>query len=863
MPSTYSNNLRIQLIAAGEQGNTWGITTNTNLGTLIEDAISGLVNLESPDAVWITNVCTLSVRDGSYDAARNMYLVVPISVTLTNTGQIIAPEVPKVYVISNYSNGGYDVEIKTAASTVTCSVPNGTTKFVVCDGADFYDAVSATGQLILQDAITDPSQATTKYYVDSGLAGKINLSGNASVPMGGPLILTSAAPSEPYQAVPLTYVDSNCLFSTDTGEQSMLGPLILSESPGDLSEEFQAATKGYVDDNTWVIPNTVPPAKYTNSNVTVDAYGHITNIENGTGGGGGGGVASVSIKTANGFQGSSSGGSAVELTIQTNPAIVNNQILYGTSTGTITAATADNIKTTLGSTAVNNATNSTQLNGQNADYYVAVNGTYINPNFISSLSVSKLNATATSGYVLTTNGTAAGAYWAANGGGGGGVTRVDFNDSFNGLRIGVSPNTGSVGLTITSTVSGIVKGTGSGLEAATADDIVTRIGSTAVQNASAVPWSGVSSKPADYPGGCTGAAGSVVNGVNTVSNQTIGGEKTFSERVLLSNAGFKFANDGAQDTGITWGGDGVMNVMCNAGVIGQFTTSGFTGNITGNAAGVVGYSSPNLIRFDWNGSQALISINNNTGFGANWPINITGTAASAVSKTGDTMSGPLNIYADASYSSSLNVSSSGSGSTAITGTGVVYGINGTSTNGYGARCSSTWAYGVFATTGNSGTGAIFAQNQGSSAYVDLAIGSFCVQSNYNSSVPANTPPSDRRLKENDQNISNGLAIISSLRPVKFNWKSNTYRVLNGIAPSLDYGFIAQEVEEVLPEAIGEITAAPSRPGDDTHSSSLEAELGTYKGMDYVKLIPFLTAAVQELSAKVDSLTSELNALKGN
>ena len=109
MPSTYSNNLRIQLIAAGEQGNTWGITTNTNLGTLIEDAISGLVNLESPNAVWITNVCTLSVRDGSYDAARNMYLVVPISVTLTNTGQIVAPEVPKVYVSSNYSNGGYAV----------------------------------------------------------------------------------------------------------------------------------------------------------------------------------------------------------------------------------------------------------------------------------------------------------------------------------------------------------------------------------------------------------------------------------------------------------------------------------------------------------------------------------------------------------------------------------------------------------------------------------------------------------------------------------------------------------------------------------------------------------------------------------
>ncbi len=41
MPSTFSPNLRIALIGNGEQAGTWGTTTNTNLGTLIEDAISG------------------------------------------------------------------------------------------------------------------------------------------------------------------------------------------------------------------------------------------------------------------------------------------------------------------------------------------------------------------------------------------------------------------------------------------------------------------------------------------------------------------------------------------------------------------------------------------------------------------------------------------------------------------------------------------------------------------------------------------------------------------------------------------------------------------------------------------------------
>jgi len=41
MPSTYSSNLKIELIATGEQDTTWGSTTNTNLGTALEQAITG------------------------------------------------------------------------------------------------------------------------------------------------------------------------------------------------------------------------------------------------------------------------------------------------------------------------------------------------------------------------------------------------------------------------------------------------------------------------------------------------------------------------------------------------------------------------------------------------------------------------------------------------------------------------------------------------------------------------------------------------------------------------------------------------------------------------------------------------------
>jgi hypothetical protein len=45
MPSTYSTSLKIQLIGTGEQAGTWGTTTNYNLGTLLEQAITGVITI--------------------------------------------------------------------------------------------------------------------------------------------------------------------------------------------------------------------------------------------------------------------------------------------------------------------------------------------------------------------------------------------------------------------------------------------------------------------------------------------------------------------------------------------------------------------------------------------------------------------------------------------------------------------------------------------------------------------------------------------------------------------------------------------------------------------------------------------------
>lgn len=132
MPSTYSSNLRIELIASGEQANQWGITTNTNLGTLIEQAIAGLASID----VTAGNV-TLTALNGMTDQSRQM--VLSVTGTPGVSRQILAPAVSKVYVVANDSTE--DVEIvTTAGGSLGITVTPGTSTIVYTDGVDFFTA---------------------------------------------------------------------------------------------------------------------------------------------------------------------------------------------------------------------------------------------------------------------------------------------------------------------------------------------------------------------------------------------------------------------------------------------------------------------------------------------------------------------------------------------------------------------------------------------------------------------------------------------------------------------------------------------------------------------------------------------------
>lgn len=137
MASTYSPNLRFELIGTGEQQGTWGTTTNTNIGTLIEEAISGYTSVTVSDG----GDTTLTALDGASDQSRNM--IINLTGTITASRNVICPAIDKLYIVKNATTGGYAVTFKVSGQTGV-SIPNGQTVVIYVNSTD---AVQATGNV--------------------------------------------------------------------------------------------------------------------------------------------------------------------------------------------------------------------------------------------------------------------------------------------------------------------------------------------------------------------------------------------------------------------------------------------------------------------------------------------------------------------------------------------------------------------------------------------------------------------------------------------------------------------------------------------------------------------------------------------
>jgi len=185
MTTTYSPSLKLALLGTGDQSGVWGTTTNTNLGTLLEQAITGVVAI----SLQGINSYTLTNLNGVLDDARNAVLI--FNGTPSGAVTITAPAQNKIYTVVN--NTATTVAMTVSGGAVSYTVqPNGV-QLVYCDAANvsgngigFYTAFTFNGGApSLNSGSWNVSFSGSKMYFNYGgnnvasldSAGNLNLLG--------------------------------------------------------------------------------------------------------------------------------------------------------------------------------------------------------------------------------------------------------------------------------------------------------------------------------------------------------------------------------------------------------------------------------------------------------------------------------------------------------------------------------------------------------------------------------------------------------------------------------------------------------------------------------------------------------------
>lgn len=235
MSSSYSTDLRLELIGTGDQAGVWGATTNNTLGTLMEAAIAGYTSVSitaSPQA--------LTALDGATDQAR--YNSIALTTVTGANFVVCTPPTPKLYTF--YNTTAYTATITNATAKngttptggTTVIIPAGKTMSVWTDGTNFAQqsdnfisptifspAMSGTPTAPTAAAGTSTTQVATTAFVAAALLASVYPVGsiytNASVATNpGTLLGFGTWTAFGAGRVPVGFDASNTLF--DTAEET-------------------------------------------------------------------------------------------------------------------------------------------------------------------------------------------------------------------------------------------------------------------------------------------------------------------------------------------------------------------------------------------------------------------------------------------------------------------------------------------------------------------------------------------------------------------------------------------------------------------------------------------------------------------
>jgi len=812
MASTYSD-LKFELIGTGDQSGTWGSTTNDNIGTAIEQAITGFGNpIFTTDAnltITLTNTVALQT-------ARALVLNATSSGSLTATRELVVPTIEKQYIVQNNTTGGQSITVKTTAGT-GITVPNGKKMHLYVDGTNVVDAVSHFSSLTLASALpvlsggtgvttstgtgnvvlsTSPTLVTPALGTPSALVGtnitgtaaafNINGTVGATTPAAGAFTTLSATGVTTVQAGTAALPAITTTGDTNTGIYFPAADTIAFTEGG--AEAMRLDSSGNVLINT---TTAVSGSKLVVASADLTVHGLTV-------GRGGGAVATNTAFGTSALAANQAGG--------TNNTAIGNAALDANTTGDANTAVGDDA---LGA-------NTTASNNTAVGYQAGYTG-------VTAAGVTAIGSTAL--YTNTAGFTTAVGYQALNAN-----TSATFNDAFGASTLLVNTTGannsafGRAALTANTTGASNVGIGATSLLSNTTGSFNTALGNDALRFNTTASNNTAVGYQAGYSN-TTGATNVFVGRHSFYSNTTasnntgVGHEAGYSnttgtsntalgQQALRSNttAASNTAVGAIAGTAITTGPyNTVVGYYAGAALTtgaGNTFVGSFQSGGTAGAGSAVTTGSKNVILGGYTGSAS--------------PISATGSNYIVLSD-GD---GNIRAHWDNSGNPVLATGTSAafngnSGSYTVT-------INGQNTAGANAVLSLTCPGSNSGTlTYIRSTSLLQAQNGGSGG-VTLA-----------SSGTAWVAVSDERQKENLVPIADAVTKVSNLRSVTGNYIADPDKKSKAF-------LIAQDVEAVFPEAV-----------DKSDPDVL--------GLAYTDVIPLLVAAIKEQTVLINSLKARLDA----